>query len=184
MTQQRIAFIGISGVGKSTFLAKFAETLAFQHLQASAVIRERRNGNFAPTIEIDSLREVDIDENQRFLVEGFEHLSDKNANCVILDGHSIIDTPSGLIKIDPVVFSTIGISHFVFLYDRPDKIFARRQADSARSRPSRTVEELSHHQNEAVLSAFNAARYSHVPMDIISHEHERRFSMLLRGSGK
>ena len=50
MTQPVVALLGLSGVGKSTILRKLAAHIAFQHLQASAIIKaaQKRNGLPAP----------------------------------------------------------------------------------------------------------------------------------------
>ena len=49
MTQTLIGLLGISGVGKSTFIKRMSDYLKFQHLQASALIEDGRQISFIPS---------------------------------------------------------------------------------------------------------------------------------------
>lgn len=86
---------------------------------------------------------------------------------IVLDGHTIIDTPDGLIEISPSVFSAINVSRFVVLVDEVEKIALRRLSDTRRMRPARSHEELAEHQQRSVLSAYRAAIALSVPLFIV-----------------
>ncbi len=171
MSVKAITLVGLSGVGKSTMLSKLGNDTRYLHLQASALIRDEKVADSGSISDSEGLRLGNIDENQQLLVRGFLRAKGKSQDTLVLDGHTLIDTPSGLIEISPLVFEEMGISHFVFLFDAPETIFARRGADTTRIRPSRTVKELSHQQELALLVAFRASLRLNVPLTIISQSH-------------
>jgi ABC-type dipeptide/oligopeptide/nickel transport system ATPase component len=101
MTKSVVALVGISGVGKSTLLRAAAETIQFQHLQASALIKAAKEKQTAETVVTDDLRTADITDNQALLVQGFSDARDPSKTLIVLDGHTVIDTPNGLVTIEP-----------------------------------------------------------------------------------
>jgi adenylate kinase len=166
MTESVIALVGISGVGKSTLLRAAAETVQFQHLQASALIKAAKENQTAEAVVTDELRTADITDNQALLVQGFRDARDPSKNLIVLDGHTVIDTPNGLITIEPEVFEALGVTQFIFIADDPEAIHTRRVNDSSRNRPNRSARELALHQEHALLAAFNAALSLAVPLHL------------------
>jgi adenylate kinase len=71
MKQHVVALFGISGVGKSTLLREISDLVAFQHLEASALIRKGREAAGARDISTDTLRQLNIGENQQLLISEF-----------------------------------------------------------------------------------------------------------------
>ncbi|PMW76648.1 adenylate kinase, partial [Pseudomonas sp. FW306-1C-G01A] len=65
MSQKIIAVVGVSGVGKSTFLKKLQSKVEFQLLQASDVIRQQIQNKENQHLNAEVLRHANIDENQR-----------------------------------------------------------------------------------------------------------------------
>lgn len=171
MTQPVVALLGISGVGKSTVLNKLAGTIAFQHVQASTIIKLARDAQVATPTGLDELRNTNIDDNQALLISGFAAARDPTAPVVVLDGHSVIDTPQGLICIPPIVFARLGVSLFVFLADDAAAIADRRRQDQTRRRPTRTNDELERHQTEALGNTFAAARLLNAPLMVFYPTH-------------
>lgn len=171
MRQSVIAFVGISGVGKSTLLNSLTECLEFQHLQASQLIKTSKEKLTNEQFETDELRTVDIQDNQTLLVEGFNNARDAQASLVVIDGHTLIDAPSGLVVISPTVFQGMGVTSFIFLSDNPNNIFERRKMDKSRNRPFRTPEQLEEQQEVALLSAFRASTSLKVPLLVFSGAH-------------
>ncbi len=86
---------------------------------------------------------------------------------VILDGHTVIDTPDGLVEIEPNVFRMLEVSRFVILTDGPEEIYRRRLADPERKRPVRSVDELRQQQERSVIVAYRAALELGVPVVIL-----------------
>lgn len=168
MTKSVVALVGISGVGKSTLLRAAADTIQFQHLQASALIKAAKEKQTSAAVLTDELRTADIADNQALLVNGFIQTRSPDALIVVLDGHTVIDTPNGLTTIEPNVFAALGVTEFIFIADDPELIHARRSNDSSRNRPNRLARELALHQEQAVLAAFRAALILGVPLHMLS----------------
>jgi adenylate kinase len=166
MTQSIIALVGISGVGKSTLLRAAAETVRFQHLQASALIKAAKEKQTTEAVVTDELRTADITDNQALLVKGFNQARAPDSHLIILDGHTVIDTPNGLTTIEPSVFAALGVTEFIFIADDPEAIHTRRVNDSSRNRPNRSARELALHQEHALLAACNAALSLAVPLHL------------------
>lgn len=162
-----IALVGLSGVGKSTFLKDaLSRGLVFEHLQASKLIELEHREKLVESVAHDLLRENSIDTNQSLLVGGFIKRAPKEG-LIVLDGHVVIDTPDGLVNISPAVFSMIGVCRFVVLVDEPENIVVRRLSDTKRSRPVRSSEELSTHQERSILAAYRAALALSVPLVVV-----------------
>jgi adenylate kinase len=166
--QSIVALVGISGVGKSTLLKAVADSVQFQHLQASALIKEAREANTRYSVSSDDLGRADISDNQALLVRGFENARSPNMPLIVIDGHTVIDTPGGLIRIEPPVFAALGVTQFIFLADDPQAISLRREKDQSRTRPKRSPEELEEYQTQALLNAFAAARHLDVPLSVFT----------------
>ncbi|MBD9528929.1 AAA family ATPase [Paracoccus sp. PAR01] len=144
MIQRVIAFTGISGVGKTTFLGKLADLLPFQHVTGGSLIAAARNA--APD-ERDTMRHADIDENQRLLIDGFALARNPKAELIIMDGHMVIDDGEGLTKISSEVFKALGVTVIVHLEADEELIARNRAKDLTRARPSYQLETLKQHQD-------------------------------------
>lgn len=88
MSPKVVAFTGISGVGKTTFLKKLSERVSFQHLTGGSLIAAARQ---ADADQRDTIRHADLDENQQLLIDGFFVARDQQVELVIMDGHVVID---------------------------------------------------------------------------------------------
>jgi adenylate kinase len=169
MKQSVVALVGISGVGKSTLLNAASDRVQFQHLQASALIKEAREAITRGSIAADDLRQADINDNQTLLIHGFDKARSADMPLIVLDGHTVIDTPSGLVRIEPQVFAALGVTQFILLTDDAHAISSRRNNDQYRKRPKRSPQELDDHQTQALLNAFTAARELNVPLTVFTN---------------
>lgn len=167
-----MALVGISGVGKTTFLKKLSSWIDFQHLTAGSLIARARNVGKRPR---DDLRLANVDENQRLLTEGFDLAWDRSASHIILDGHCIIHGDLAVQRIDSQVFSELGIRLMVHLEADPQQVKINRSRDLTRDRPSLQIEELGRHQAMSLAHAQNIAselkidfrRLKHSDLDIL-----------------
>lgn len=158
--------VGLPGVGKSTLLEDAQRGLVFEHLQASDLIKAERQERQGKPVAHDLLREGNIDDNQALLISGFTRRAPEEG-LIVLDGHTVIDTPDGLVEISPSVFSAIDVSRFVILVDDVEKIALRRLSDTRRTRPARSHEELAEHQERSLLAAYRAALVLSVPLFVV-----------------
>jgi adenylate kinase len=164
-----VALAGLSGVGKSTLLTRLKSVVQMQILQASALIKEARTSTEGGALTLDKLRAANLDENQRLLIQGFARRVDPAAHLVLLDCHTVIETPGELIRIDPHVFAAMEVTAMVFLEDEPEAIVRRRKNDATRQRPAATAQELGLVQTEAmrharaIVEALSIPLYVHHP---------------------
>ncbi|WP_251133905.1 AAA family ATPase [Rhodomicrobium sp. Az07] len=158
--------LGVEGGPRRPGNENARRRLVFQHLQASDLIKAERRERQGKPVAHDLLREGNIDDNQALLISGFMRYAPEDG-LVVLDGHTVIDTPDGLVEISPSVFSAIDVSRFVVLVDDVEKIALRRLSDTRRTRPTRSHEELAEHQERSVLAAYRAALALSVPLFIV-----------------
>ena len=153
MKRYVIALTGLSGVGKSTSLKTAAKHVEFAYMSASTLIKNARDQYTVTSIEQDQLRHADLDENQRLLVKGFQNEVNDKSQLVVLDSHTLVERETNHILISPNVFEAIGISAMVFLHDDPERIGQRRAADTTRTRPARSTDEIHQIQEDALSQA-------------------------------
>ena len=154
MRQRIVALVGISGVGKTTFLKQVAANCVFQHLTAGSVIARAKAAELAAR---DSLRLSDLDGNQRLLIQGFATARDPTAYFVILDGHVVIHTENSLLPIESWVFASLGINEIAHLEADPAQVHSNRAKDANRQRPSLSVDEIRNHQARSSAEARRVA---------------------------
>jgi adenylate kinase len=143
-----LCVFGISGVGKTTLIAKaLANIQDGLHLQASALIKQ---GLADPLKDSEMLRRSSGDRilaNQMVLIEMFDRAcAVANARVTVFDGHLIIDTDKGLFEIPLYVIAALKPGLLVHVDADPAVIALRRSQDTARSRPARSAEVLDAHQ--------------------------------------
>lgn len=166
MTQKIVALVGVSGVGKTTFLHGLAGLVEFQHLSAGSLIASEKQIQEA---ERDHLRLENVPDNQRLLIDGFHRASDPDASVVILDGHVFVHTPEGLEAVAAQVFTSLHIQSIIHLEAPPEKILENRTRDKARSRPLLTAAEISDHQDFSLATAADIAKQLQIQNLTISH---------------
>ena len=161
-----IAFVGLSGVGKSTLIRSLADRIELQHLSAGKLIGEER-ARLQEALNHDELRLADIATNQQLLIDGFKRKRDNHAALVVLDGHTVIDTNLKLEAIPASVFKAIGIEAFIFLRADPAEILQRRISDTTRTRPMINVTEIAMHQAFAIEVTQACAGELSIPCHIV-----------------
>lgn len=166
MLSKNIALVGLSGVGKSTFIDSINTDIQLQILSASELIKTQKKINNSH----DELRFHNINDNQLLLIEGFKQAKDATQQITILDGHTVIETPNGLTEISSNVFREIEIQHFVFLIEEAGVILQRRTNDSSRKRSGATLTELDGFQRRALEVTTRIALELRVPVTIITPE--------------
>ncbi len=166
MTQAIVAFTGISGVGKTTFLQKLCEHIPFQHMIGGSLISVARE---AAHEDRDRLRHADLDENQGLLIQGFALSRDPAALLVIMDGHVVIDSTDGIQEIPTAVFERLSITLMVHLEADPMLIWQNRASDKVRDRPVYSADVLSAHQERSRKRAIAIARTLAIEYLDVSH---------------
>lgn len=178
MSQEVVAFTGISGVGKTTFLKKLAKRMSFQHLTGGSLIAAAHQ---ADASQRDAMRHADLDENQQLLIDGFLAACDPRVDLVIMDGHVVIDGGNDLTELPPTVFRALGTSLMVHLEADSDWIVANRSRDTSRSRPAYPSEMLEQHQSTSRNHAASIARDLGIGFFIVTHSDVNQLAITLSG---
>lgn len=174
-----IALAGLSGAGKTTLIRKMSEKAEFLHLSASELIKEGFEGQGARRTSED-LRCGDIPDNQMQFVDAFKARAATTVGPIVLDCHTVIDTPAGLQRIPAETFDAIGITHLLFLTADPETLLVRRKRDSSRARPESTAAELAEQQMIAFEVAKGIAETLGIPFTEIGREPERALASFLK----
>lgn len=159
-----VAVFGVSGVGKSTLIQNFiAEHKEWLHLQAGSLIKEALR-----SVDRDQLRLVGNDElmvNQRLMIGEFWKAVDAEPNQnIIFDGHSVIDTGGGLVKIPEDIIEALNPTALIFVESQPANIKARREADTSRKRPLLSSEAINTQQSSAYEQVLHYANMLNIPI--------------------
>ena len=152
---------GVHGVGKSSMCAEAAQVIGLTVFGASAIIRAERQ---VPSI--DSRTAVsNVAGNQELLIQGVRKRVPKSSGHFVLDGHFALRTlDSAIERIDPAVFLTLGIDHFICIQDHPRAIAARLlERDGA----MHAVDEIAALQSAELDHAAYVSRELKIRLDVL-----------------
>jgi adenylate kinase len=172
-----IAVFGISGVGKSRLISDFArERQGVLHVTASALIREETQVSSSDDLRRNSADKVH--ENQSLLVNAFKRLLTKQSGqTIIFDGHTVIDSETGLVIVPASIVASLGPSTLIFIEAPVESIYYQRIKDDTRKRPLRSTAQLSELQTKAKQIFFEYAQMLCLPYHVISSgDHRTRRS--------
>jgi adenylate kinase len=143
-------------------------TTPFLHLEASKLIKDELALVQQQVQTSEELRTGAVLDNQELLVRAFHRNASGHEGLVVLDGHTVVDTGSGLQRIPASVFAEMNVRSILFLQDDPEAICSRRAADTLRTRPLRTVQEIAHHQQVAILAAAEISLKLAIPLHVVN----------------
>lgn len=178
MKQRVMALVGISGVGKTTFLKRIAAACAFQHLTAGSLIALAKSSD---PVNRDSLRLSDLEENQSLLIRGFAQARDLAARVVILDCHVVVHGLTGLWPIESRVFSSLNVCLIAHLEADPIQIHLNRTRDLTRQRPLLSSDEIRSHQVRSLAEAQRVADDLRIEFMSLRHEDAVTFGRFVGG---
>jgi adenylate kinase len=176
-----VGVFGVSGVGKSTLIAKAREDIPSVHLQASVLIKE---GLADPAMHSEALRQLSGDQvraNQDVLVMNFwRKVRAQHCRLILLDGHLVIDIDRDLLEIPRAIICRLRPSLLVHVEDDVDKIVERRMQDNNRVRPIRSEATLREHQQVSSRLCKVYARELGIKAVVLRPDEAERFRRLLR----
>jgi adenylate kinase len=171
-----LAVCGLSGVGKSWLISRFASANPVVHVQASQLLREAKAAISGSVTTSEELRIGAVLDNQALLIRAFSAKISNAVQPIIFDGHCVVDDGSQLVEIPVEVIAALSVSGLVFVKSQPGAIVERRLKDIARTRPARTVEEIGLHQNRAMLVCVDYAKRLRLDLHVVQAGDEESFA--------
>lgn len=175
-----ILVFGISGVGKSWLCRQAAASLGFRHVSGSELIRAEKERVTSQIVSADQLRTDRVVDNQELLLAGLRAYEAQDDRSILFDGHNVVDTNDGLVRIPFEVIAELRPAAIVMIVDAPDAIVLRRLTDTTRARPDRNAQELSTYQDLCLELAQAHAEALAVPMTPISSGETHKLITFLR----
>jgi len=148
-----IAFMGISGAGKSYLLKNLPSRDSYHVVTASELIKRQINSRDSLSVSSEQMRLSATNDMQALLIEALEIERQTAQFPIILDCHAVIDKGDHLDPVPINVFEQIGVLRVIHLVVSPSEICSRRRNDNFRIRPEISVEQLADHQNRSVAHA-------------------------------
>jgi adenylate kinase len=152
-----VTVFGISGVGKSWMISRYAAIANVSHIQASQLMRDARAALVGLPMTSEDLRRGPVLDNQSLLTEAFAEVLATEARPIIFDGHCLIDIGEKPIEIPVDVIHELQPSGIVLVCAPPEEIVRRRESDTLRERPVRTADALAAQQDRCVSICANYA---------------------------
>jgi adenylate kinase len=145
-----VTVFGISGVGKSWMISRYAALSNAAHIQASQLMRNARAALVGQAVTSEDLRRGPVLDNQSLLTDAFAKVLATEVRPIIFDGHCLVDVGDQSIEIPEEVIRQLQPSGIVLVYAPADEIVRRRESDTSRDRPSRDAEALAIQQARCV----------------------------------
>lgn len=162
-----LGVFGISGVGKTTLIRRYINRRPGVATTSGGRLLQELKGKTGEELRQNAA--TNIQDSQAGLVDAFQKFRGSSAgHGIIFDGHTVIDTDTGIVDVPLDVISGLNLSAIVFVGDAPAVIATRRKNDTARQRPSRTLDTLAQHQERARYLAKTYAASLGIPFSEVS----------------
>lgn len=145
-----VTVFGLSGVGKSWMISRYAEAANVAHIQASQMMRDARAALVGRLVTSENLRRGPVLDNQILLTDAFAKVLATEARPIIFDGHCLVDVGEQPIEIPVDVIRRLQPSGIVLVHAPADEVIRHRESDTSRERPVRTVDALATQQDRCV----------------------------------
>jgi adenylate kinase len=145
-----VTVFGLSGVGKSWMISRYASAANVAHVQASQLMRNARAATMGQPVTSEDLRRGPVLDNQSLLTDAFSKVLATEERPIIFDGHCLVDVGEQPIEIPVDVIRQLRPSGIVLVHAPPDEIVRRRGSDTSRERPSRDAAALAAQQARCV----------------------------------
>lgn len=158
---------GIHGVGKTYLCQALAANTGLRHASASQLIREERSSQ---SWGADKLV-ADIESNQQALTSAVERILQDEA-VLVLDGHFVLKTSTGLEKVPLNVFERLELSAIV-LIEADVQVVAERLAERDANTSAGDLKECLRSERRA---AIHASKILGVPFFLLQNPSIESFS--------
>lgn len=174
-----VTVFGLSGVGKSWMISRYAASANVAHVQASQLMRDAKAAQVGQAVTSEDLRRGPVLDNQSLLTDAFAKVLASEARPIIFDGHCLVDVGDQLIEIPLEVIRQLQPAGIVLVYTPANEIVQRRQSDTLRERPTRTAAALTAQHNQCVSICTNYAEQLGVIFEQVRAGDERGFQQFM-----
>jgi adenylate kinase len=171
-----VTVFGLSGVGKSWMISRYAASANIAHVQASQLMRDARAALVGQPVTSEDLRRGPVLDNQSLLTDAFAKVLAVESRSIIFDGHCLVDVGHQPIEIPVDVIRLLQPSGIVLVHAPADEIVQRRENDTARERPVRTADTLTAQYERCVVICTNYAEQLGVDFVQVRAGDERNFA--------
>lgn len=171
-----LAVFGLSGVGKSWLISRFASAHHVVHVQASQLLRDAKAAISGNVMISEELRTGPVLDNQALLTQAFSAIILDAVQPIIFDGHCVVDNGNQLVEIPVEFIVALSASGLSFVQSHPSAIIERRLKDVTRPRPARSVEEIELHQNRAMSVCAEYAKRLQLAIHVVDAGDEASFA--------
>lgn len=145
-----VTVFGLSGVGKSWMISRYAAASNVAHVQASQLMRDARAAVVGQPVTSEDLRRGPVLDNQTLLTDAFAKVLATEMRLIIFDGHCVVDVGDQPIEIPVDVIRQLQPSCIVLVHASADEIVRRRESDTSRERPVRSADALAAQQDRCI----------------------------------
>ncbi|MGA9869397.1 MAG: AAA family ATPase [Acetobacteraceae bacterium] len=174
-----VAVFGLSGVGKSWLISRYAVIAKVAHIQASQLMRDARAALVGQAVASEDLRRGPVLDNQSLLTDAFTKVLATETRPIIFDGHCLVDVGEQPIEIPVDVIRQLQPSGIVLVHAPADEIVRRRESDSSRERPSRDADALAAQQAKCVAICTSYGEQLGVAFVQVRAGNERGFTQVV-----
>jgi adenylate kinase len=171
-----IAVFGLSGVGKSWMISRYAAAANVAHIQASQLMRDAIAAQATKSVSSEDLLRGPVLDNQKILTDAFDLARASETRPIIFDGHCLVDSGEQLIEIPLAVIRKLQPSRIVLVHAPTVEIAKRREMDTSRQRPIRTSEALAAQQSRCVILCTEYAERLGIAFDKVRSGDEQSFA--------
>jgi adenylate kinase len=176
-----ITVFGLSGVGKSWMIARYAALANVAHIQASQLMRGARAALVGQAVTSEDLRRGPVLDNQSLLIDAFAKVLATETRPIIFDGHCLVDAGAQAIEIPVDVIRQLQPTGIVLIHAPADEIVRRRQSDTSRERPSRDADTLAAQQAHCVAICANYGKQLGLDFAQVHAGNEHKFAQVVGG---
>jgi adenylate kinase len=171
-----VVVFGLSGVGKSWMISRYAAAANVAHIQASQLMRDAKAALVGKPVTSENLRRGPVLDNQSLVTDAFAKVLAEESRQIIFDGHCLIDAGEHLIEIPVDVIRRLHPSGIVLVCAPAEEIVTRRESDTSRERPVRTVAALATQQDRCVAICSDYAQQLGIKFERVRAGDESRFA--------
>ena len=171
-----VTVFGLSGVGKSWMISRYAAAANVAHIQASQLIRYAIAIQATPPLTSEDLRRGPVLDNQSILTGAFAKVHATEARPIIFDGHCLVDADQYPVEIPVDVIRRLRPSGIVLVHAPANEIVRHRESDTLRERPVRTADELAVQQDRCRAICTDYAEQLGIKFEQVRAGDERGFA--------